>query len=125
LHTIINLSETDFVTFVENQKKKNCRFHLKHNSFYGDFAKEALLKIGTKYLFYLRTSNTTAKQTFRFFTTSIYTNKTSGSSGTPFSFTKDKYTHALTWASNMYRFGWFDSIVPMRVFMASTGFYWV
>jgi phenylacetate-CoA ligase len=42
LHTIINLSETDFVTFVENQKKKKIHFHLKHNSFYGDFAKEAL-----------------------------------------------------------------------------------
>jgi phenylacetate-CoA ligase len=42
-----------------------------------------------------------------FSTNNSFTNQTSGSSGTPFSFAKDKYTHALTWASNMYRFGWF------------------
>jgi phenylacetate-CoA ligase len=36
-----------------------------------------------------------------------YINKTSGSSGTPFIFAKDKYCHALTWASNKYRFGWY------------------
>jgi phenylacetate-CoA ligase len=30
-----------------------------------------------------------------------YINKTSGSSGTPFIFAKDKYCHALTWASNI------------------------
>jgi phenylacetate-CoA ligase len=37
----------------------------------------------------------------------IYLNKTSGSSGYPFIFAKDKYCHALTWASNTYRFGWY------------------
>ena len=37
----------------------------------------------------------------------IYVNKTSGSSGDPFIFAKDKYCHALTWASNIYRFGWY------------------
>jgi phenylacetate-CoA ligase len=36
----------------------------------------------------------------------IYQNKTSGSSGDPFIFVKDKYCHALTWASNYMRFGW-------------------
>jgi phenylacetate-CoA ligase len=40
-------------------------------------------------------------------TKNSYINKTSGSSGTPFIFAKDKYCHALTWASNIYRFGWY------------------
>lgn len=37
-----------------------------------------------------------------------YVNKTSGSSGHPFVFAKDKMCHALTWAEIMDRFGWFD-----------------
>ena len=37
----------------------------------------------------------------------IFLNKTSGSSGTPFIFAKDNYCHALTWASIIYRFGWY------------------
>lgn len=35
----------------------------------------------------------------------IYVNKTSGSSGTPFIFAKDKFCHALTWAEIIDRFG--------------------
>ncbi len=37
-----------------------------------------------------------------------YVNKTSGSSGQPFIFAKDKFCHALTWAEIINRFGWFD-----------------
>ncbi|MBK5213972.1 MAG: phenylacetate--CoA ligase family protein [Flavobacteriaceae bacterium] len=36
---------------------------------------------------------------------SVYINKTSGSSGTPFIFAKDKFCHALTWAEIIDRFG--------------------
>lgn len=37
----------------------------------------------------------------------VYVNKTSGSSGHPFIFAKDKYCHALTWAEIYDRFGWY------------------
>ncbi|MEL6810837.1 MAG: phenylacetate--CoA ligase family protein [Bacteroidota bacterium] len=37
----------------------------------------------------------------------VYVNKTSGSSGHPFIFAKDKFCHALTWAEIIDRFGWF------------------
>ena len=37
----------------------------------------------------------------------VYVNKTSGSSGDPFVFAKDKFSHALTWANIINRFGWF------------------
>lgn len=40
-----------------------------------------------------------------FTTKSVYINKTSGSSGTPFIFAKDKLCHALTWAEIIDRFG--------------------
>jgi len=36
-----------------------------------------------------------------------YVNRTSGSSGQPFIFAKDKFCHALTWAEIIDRFGWF------------------
>lgn len=36
----------------------------------------------------------------------VYINKTSGSSGHPFVFAKDKLCHALTWAEIMDRFSW-------------------
>lgn len=38
----------------------------------------------------------------------VYINKTSGSSGHPFVFAKDKACHALTWAIIQERFGWYD-----------------
>src|SRR5690554_1833227 len=38
----------------------------------------------------------------------VYINKTSGSSGTPFIFAKDKFCHALTWAEIINRFGSLD-----------------
>ena len=38
----------------------------------------------------------------------IYVNKTSGSSGDPFIFAKDKWCHAMTWAQIMDRYSWYD-----------------
>ena len=37
-----------------------------------------------------------------------YVNKTSGSSGDPFIFAKDKWSHALTWAVIQDRFSWYS-----------------
>ena len=37
----------------------------------------------------------------------VFINKTSGSSGDPFVFAKDKEAHAITWASIIHRFGWY------------------
>src|SRR5690606_1309856 len=34
----------------------------------------------------------------------IYINRTSGSSGDPFIFARDRYAHAITWASIIHRF---------------------
>src|SRR5690606_14108843 len=37
----------------------------------------------------------------------VYTSKTSGSSGHPFIFAKDRFCHALTWAEFIDRYDWF------------------
>src|SRR5690606_8714666 len=100
----------EYTFFLQNKKKEIVDFHLHNNSFYkqliGDkgfenwenlpiLGKENLQKPLEE-----RLSKGYSKK-------NIYLNKTSGSSGTPFVFAKDKYSHALTWASNMMRFGWF------------------
>ena len=38
----------------------------------------------------------------------VYVNKTSGSSGDPFIFAKDKYCHATTWVNIFEKFSWFN-----------------
>lgn len=110
LHSIVNLSTIDFIAYVENQKKEILHFHLERNSFYKNFAETTSFKkwedipVLTKENLQNSLQN---RLSDGFTINNCYLNKTSGSSGTPFSFAKDKYSHALTWASNMYRFGWF------------------
>ena len=108
---IITLSEDDFWAFAENQKREILHFHMNHNPFYSDFTKTLSFEnwedvpVLTKKDLQIPLENRLSNG---FTLNNSYTNKTSGSSGTPFSFAKDKNAHALTWASNMYRFGWFN-----------------
>ena len=110
LRKIVAFSEKEHEVFVENKKVEIVNFHLQNNAFYKDLAgtttftnwedlpvlnKKNLQKPLLKRL----SEGYSAKNS--------YVNKTSGSSGTPFIFAKDKYCHALTWASNIMRFGWF------------------
>jgi phenylacetate-CoA ligase len=110
LRKIVAFSEKEHEVFVENKKVEIVNFHLQNNAFYKDLVgittftswedlpvlnKKNLQKPLLKRL----SEGYSAKNS--------YVNKTSGSSGTPFIFAKDKYCHALTWASNIYRFGWY------------------
>ncbi|MFA9192414.1 phenylacetate--CoA ligase family protein [Flavobacterium sp. FZUC8N2.13] len=108
LDKIVALSPAEKRQFIENQKLTIVEFHLENNAFYQKL-------VGSKKytnwedLPILNKTNLQSPLEYRlskgFTTKNCYINKTSGSSGTPFIFAKDKYTHALTWASNMYRFG--------------------
>jgi phenylacetate-CoA ligase len=110
LDRIVNLSEEEYALFLENKKKEIVDFHLKNNSFYKKLVGNTniqnwedlpiLNKQNLQKPLEERLSNGYSKK-------NIYLNKTSGSSGTPFVFAKDKYSHALTWSSIMMRFGWF------------------
>lgn len=110
LEKIVALSPQEKKQFIENQKQAIVEFHLENNAFYQKL-------VGSKEyenwedLPVLNKTNLQSPLESRlskgFTTKNCYINKTSGSSGTPFIFAKDKYAHALTWASNMYRFGWF------------------
>lgn len=110
LDKIVALSPFEKKQFIENQKQAIVKFHLENNLFYQKLVGSKDYK-NWEDLPILNKTNLQSPLEFRlskgFTTKNSYINKTSGSSGEPFIFAKDKYTHALTWASNMYRFGWF------------------
>lgn len=105
----LQISEAAYQKFIEEKRKEIVRFHLENNSFYKNLAGNAdisdwnNLPILTKKNLQVPLSERLSKG----FEKNIYINKTSGSSGDPFIFAKDKFSHALTWYSNIYRFGWF------------------
>lgn len=110
LQKIIALSEAEHKIFIEDKKKEIVAFHLQNNPFYNDLVGSSWsrnwndLPILTKKNLQKPLSERLSKG---FSEKSVYINKTSGSSGDPFIFAKDKFCHGLTWASNIYRFGWF------------------
>jgi len=110
LDKIVALSPQEKKQFIENQKQAIVEFHLENNAFYQKLVGSRDYK-NWEELPILNKTNLQSPLESRlskgFTTKNCYINKTSGSSGTPFIFAKDKYAHALTWASNMYRFGWF------------------
>lgn len=111
LHHILSISENDFELYLENKKKEIVNYHLQNNSNYINFVGKSTfdnwseLPIMTKKDFQKpiqeRLSN-------GFTVNNVYVNKTSGSSGDPFIFAKDKYCHAMIWANIIERFSWFD-----------------
>lgn len=111
LDKIVHFSEDEFTLYLENKKAEIVDFHLKNNSFYRELiGKEAFtnwqdLPILNKQNLQKPLEERLSKG---FSKKNIYLNKTSGSSGTPFVFAKDKYSHALTWSSIIMRFGWFE-----------------
>jgi phenylacetate-CoA ligase len=96
--------------YLNNKRKEIVAFHLENNSFYKSLGKNISLndwdsvpvmtKRHLQQPLEQRLSNGYTKD-------AVYVNKTSGSSGDPFIFAKDKWCHALTWAEIMNRFFWY------------------
>lgn len=109
LHKTQLLSDIEFTAILESRKQDIVNYHLKNNSFYANLGKEidpnnwnsvpVLTKSDLQQPLKKRLSKGFSK-------TNIYINKTSGSGGHPFTFAKDKFSHALTWAVIKNRFSW-------------------
>lgn len=105
------IPESNFENYITTKRNEIVEHHLKENRLYqeiiGDIKIERWedIPIMTKKDFQKpleqRLSNGYSLK-------NVYVNKTSGSSGDPFIFAKDKYCHTLTWANIFYRFGQFD-----------------
>jgi len=110
LKTIQELNDMDFKAYLYRRKQDILTYHLLNNSFYKSFGKHInpdnwdSVPIMTK-----RDLQQPLKDRLSdgFSLKNVYLNKTSGSSGDPFIFAKDKFCHALTWAIIQDRFGWF------------------
>ena len=111
LEKINAIAENDFEDYVNKQRWKIVEYHLNHNKSYQQFSgKQTLgswdeIPVMTKKEF----QKPLAERLSEGFTIkNVYVNKTSGSSGDPFIFAKDKFCHALTWANIIEHFGWFN-----------------
>ncbi len=111
LKRIQSIPEDTFGEYVSEQKQRIVAYHKRHNPFYKNLVSLRAendwetLPVLTKAdlqqpLEYRLSESYTVKNT--------YVNKTSGSSGHPFTFAKDKKSHALSWASFQDRYRWFD-----------------
>ena len=111
LKTIQDINERDYISHIETKKDEIVEYHLKNNSFYKAFAKNIDIKnwnsipVMTKKDLQQPLEERLSKD---FTKKDVYVNKTSGSSGDPFTFAKDKFCHALTWAVIQNRFGWYN-----------------
>jgi phenylacetate-CoA ligase len=110
LRKIFSIPEEEYDTYIEQKKTEIVNFHLQNNPFYKELAGTASLKNWSD-LPILNKKNLqktlVERLSIGYTPKNVYVNKTSGSSGDPFIFAKDKYCHALTWVSNIYRFGWY------------------
>lgn len=110
LDTILSLSESEYETFLATKKEEILAYHLKYNPHYRDL-------IGTKLIENWEDIPVMKKIHFQkpladrlsagFTRKNVYVNKTSGSSGDPMVFAKDKFCHALIWVNIMRRFRWY------------------
>lgn len=104
-------NDIEFSAYIEKKKKEIVRYHLEHNSFYKSFGDAitienwASIPVMTK----RHLQQPLEKRLSEGFTSkNVYLNKTSGSSGHPFIFAKDKWCHAMTWAEIIDRFSWYN-----------------
>ncbi|KAA3623967.1 MAG: phenylacetate--CoA ligase family protein [Flavobacterium sp.] len=110
LEKIQQIPESEFGDYVEKARSEIVAHHLEENPFYKEFIGSrntsrwsdlpVMHKSDLQKPLGERLSKGFAKK-------KVYVNKTSGSSGHPFIFAKDKFCHALTWAEIIDRFGWF------------------
>ena len=111
---IQSVSDSDYENHSILKRKEIVEYHLKNNKSYQEFVGKSdfnpkvsgwnELPIMTKKDFQKPLSERLSNG---FTTKNVYVNKTSGSSGDPFVFAKDKFCHALTWANIINRFGWY------------------
>ena len=105
---ILNVPENEYEAFIEKKKSEIVQFHLENNSFYRELCKNKDVKNWNDLPVLTKADlqKPLAQRLSKGYTEkNVFVSKTSGSSGTPFIFAKDKFSHALTWASTINLFG--------------------
>ena len=110
LKKTLALTEEAYGQFLNEKKQEILNFHLEQNLFYKDLSgatsatKWEDLPVMKKIHFQKPLIERLSKG---FTLKNVYVNKTSGSSGDPMVFAKDKFCHGLIWANIMRRFDWY------------------
>jgi len=111
LQEIQEIPETDYSDYIFKKRKEIVDFHLNNNEFYKNFFEKkqfsswSEVPVMAKPDLQQKLQNRLSKG---FSKSTAYIGKTSGSSGTPFIFAKDKFAHALSWAEFQDRYQWHD-----------------
>ncbi|MDR5591384.1 phenylacetate--CoA ligase family protein [Christiangramia sp. SM2212] len=110
LEEIQNIPEVDYAKYQRKRKNAIIDYHIQHNDFYREFFKwegfddwqhvPIMKKSDLQHPLKDRLSSTYNSKT-------AYVGKTSGSSGTPFIFAKNRFAHALSWAGFQDRYRWY------------------
>jgi phenylacetate-CoA ligase len=110
LKKIQAIPEIDYEKYIIRSRKEILSFHLANNPFYRNFIAGRDISDWSRVPVMQKSDlqkPLKERLTDGFTEKKVYVNKTSGSSGHPFIFAKDRYCHALTWAEILDRFGWF------------------
>ena len=108
--SILNVKNENYQKYIAEKRKEIVDYHLNHNPFYQNLVGKNTFDNWTDLPILTKKD---LQQPLRerlstiFTEKSVFVNKTSGSSGDPFVFAKDKAAHAITWASIIHRFGWY------------------
>lgn len=111
LNQVQQIPESDYDNYISSKKTEILNYHIAHTPYYKsivgtiDLMNWQAIPVLTKAHLQLPISKRLSNE---FSQKSVYINKTSGSSGHPFTFAKDKWCHALTWAVIADRFSWFN-----------------
>jgi len=111
LSQIQSIPEVSFADHIDQKKAEIVAYHQKNTSFYQyllgttAYTPWEQLPVLTKSDLQQKLAQRLSKE---YTQKNVYIGKTSGSSGHPFVYAKDKACHALTWAIIQDRFGWFD-----------------
>ena len=110
LEEIQAISEPDYSDYQCAKRKEIVNYHLQNNEFYRDFFKAESFKSWEAVPVMSKSDlqQPLKKRLSRTFSRKkAYIGKTSGSSGHPFIFAKDRFTHALSWAGFHDRYLWY------------------
>ncbi|MBZ9629636.1 phenylacetate--CoA ligase family protein [Salegentibacter sp. LM13S] len=111
LQEIQEIPEESYKSYLAEKRKEIVEYHLNNNRFYKDFFEKNEFKSWSQVPVMTKTDLQQKLQnrlSTGFSKSTAYIGKTSGSSGTPFIFAKDKFSHALSWAGFQDRYQWHD-----------------
>ena len=110
LRSVQSKTDKECLEYIEGKKVQIVKHHFNNNPFYKAFVSSMDIEYWAKIPVMTKGDlqrPLAERLSDGYSEKSVYVNKTSGSSGDPFIFAKDKFCHAMTWAVIQNRFGWY------------------